>query len=565
METLEPAAPSNGRGKWMWGIVGGLAIVGLIAAGIVVIPRLLNTGAGAVNVTAAAMPADTQIYFAFNPHFDKLPNGGVILKAWSDPDFVASLEGHVRDALENAGLDWDQDIASWLGDEAAIGVGDLKLGEMVSSATPAAPSYVMAVATRDKALSDALLDKLRAQADPRAEFRAELYRDVATVERSGDARGAPVAYATVRDLVLVASGPDTLHAAIDAVLDGTGLDKSSKYQSTLGKLRGGRALTAYVDIAPLFDSIMDMMQRSGGLPPAGFDQSALDAIEAVQGVAMGLSFEPDGLLLEMIGVTDVNQLPVESLGALSAPGSPNRLLRAVPDSTFVYLGGDVAPDAFDALRENPQFEESARMIERELGIDLMEDVFSWLNGEIALVAMPGALTGGASSIPFGVALLVDSDDAASAEAGLDRLVRAIADQSFSEIEDVSIGDARLRALVDFSGEPTLVYGLLNDKAVVAFPENAAQKLSAAADNPLAEDDTFREAIAPLPRDNGGYFYVNPKRIIDLVALGMAFGGEECTACALFEPVRAVALAAEQPQAEAGVQRTLMFVLLDVSQ
>ena len=565
METLQPTPPPRRRFGLLLGIGIGLVVVALIGLGVVFIPRLLGTTAPTLNVTAAAMPAGTQFYFSFNPHFEQLPNGGVVLKAWSDPEIAESIEGSIRDALEDNDVDWDQDIAPWLGDEIGLGIGNLPLDPNASSETP--PSLVLVAVTRDVVLSNAFLAKWRANRESGgSEFTEQTYRDVPTVEQTDTGFDQPMAYATVKDQVIVATGSNDLHAVIDAALDGTGLDTSSNYQATLSQLRGGRAVTAYMDAGPLFETLIEQMQASGGVPPAAVNQSALDALDALQGVAMGLSFEANGLLLETVASADVSRLPGEQQAALTARGSSNRLLRAVPDSTFLYLGSEILPDTLDALADDPNFAASLEMIESQTGIDLTTDVFSWLTGEFAIVAMPGSLiSSGPSQLPFGFALILEATDQQAAEAGAHKLIQTLVDQSGGEIGEVEVSGNRLRAVLDtVSGDPVLVYGSIGDRLVLALPQNAAQKIADTADDPLADDETFKTAIAPLPTSNSGYFYLKPKPIVDLLSLGLTFSGQECLACALFEPVRALAFAAEQPQIEAGLGRTTLFVLLDTS-
>ncbi len=567
METLEPTPPPRRRSRTLLGIGIGLVIVALIGLGVLLIPRLLGTTVGAVNVTAAAMPAETQVYFSFNPHFDQLPNGDVVRKAWGNGEFAELIEGSIRDTLADNDLDWDQDIVPWLGDEIGIGLWNLPLDFTASDAPP--PSVALAIETRDVTMSNALLAKLlRAQAESTgSRFTEQTYRDVVTVEQTDPGSGEPVAYAQIEDLAIVATGSDDLHAAIDALLDKNGLDVTSHYQTATGQLRGGRAVTAYMNLGPIFKALIDSLQESSEAPPTELNQQALDTLEALQGAAMGLSFEPNGLRLEVVATVDVEQLPAGQQASLTAPPSSSRLLRAVPDSTFFYAGGTIPPNALDVLLGDPSFVEAAKALEQQFGIDLQEDVLSWLNGEIAVVAMPGsALGGGPFPFPFSLALIVNVADKQLAETSAHRLIEALAAESGSAIEEVTIGDVGLRGILDTrSGEPVLVYGLIRDNWVLAFPESAAQKIISAGERPLADDETFKEAVAPLPKDNGGYLYVKPRPIVDLATLGLSAGGQRCVPCAFFEPVRAIAFAAEQPQAEAGVGRNLFFALVDTSE
>jgi len=560
METQQPTAPSNSRSKLAIGVVAGLLIVALVAAGVIFIPRLLSP-ASAANPAAAAMPANTQIFFSFNPHYENLPNGDVVKKAWDEDVLAGLFEDSFLQALEQANLNWEQDIASWLGDEVGFGIADLSLGEFGFSELP---TFVVAAATRDKARSDAFLAKVRAEAESSgAEFTAQSYRDVATVEQAGGDGEPTSAYATVKDVVIVASGAGALRAAIDAVLDGSGLDKSANFQAAVSKLRGGRAMTAYIEAGSLMKGLIEQLQQSSGMAGA-FDQATLDALNAMQGEALGLSFEPNGMLLEFAATVDLSQMPAEDVATLTAPGMVSTLLRAVPDTTFVYFGGALQPEAFEAMFAAPTMQEALDTIQIQTGINLQEDVFSWLSGEIALTVLPGTLSGG-SSLPVGVALLVRPEDKELAASKLDALMRTIAEQAFAEIVDVTVGDSSMRALADPGGEPMVVYGLIGDALVIAAPENAAQKIDRVGDRSLADAETFKAAVAPLPRSNSGYLYIQPKPILDLVTLGLAFSKQECPACDLLAPVRAFAFAAEQPPAERNVGRAALFILLDVEE
>ncbi|MGH2592591.1 MAG: DUF3352 domain-containing protein, partial [Anaerolineae bacterium] len=530
METPQPTTPPKSRSRVLLGIGIAVVVVALIGLGVLLIPRLLNTTASTVNVTAAVMPADTQVYLSFNPHFDKLPNGDVVLKAWNDPEIAKSIEDSIRDALEGNDLDWDQDIAPWLGDEIGLGTSNLPLDPNASRETP--PSLVLVAATRDTARSDALLAKLRAASEANgSKYTEQAYRGVTTVEQTGPDSGTSMAYATFNSLVVVATSADDLHAAIDASLDGKGLDKSSNYQATLSQLRGGRAVTVYFDLALLLKALFERMEEAGGFQTTPLSQSALESLEALQGMAIGLSFEANGLRFEIIASTDVSKLPSDQAAIFTAPANPNRLLRAAPDSTFLFAGGQnlasLSRIFLESMRSaDASVEESLQAFERAAEVDLEKDIFGWMTGEFAIVAMPGAgFGGGTSQIPFGLALIIEAADKQLAETNIHKLIQALAAESRAEISEVIVGDARLHALLDnFNDEPVLVYGVLGDHFVLALSDNTAKKIAGAADGSLADDETFKTAIASLPKNNNGFFYLKPKPIVDLLTLGLTFSG-----------------------------------------
>ncbi len=565
MEPLEPAPQPKSRGRLALGIVAGLVVVGLIVAAVLIIPRLQQPAASTVNISASAMPADTQVYFAFNPHYDKLPNGGVVRKAWSDPDVFQPLEDDIREGLAGRDLDWDKDIAPWLGDEVAIGVSNLPLGPSDPDAPP--PRAVLAAATRDVAASNQMLSRLRSQAESSgAEFREQAYRGVTIVEQVDVRPDSAIAYATINDMLIAATGADSLRAAIDALLDGKGLDKSSDYRAAVGPLRGGRALTAYADVGALFKPMLDQLSREmpSGLMLSGLDQTRF---------GLGLSFEPNGALLEVITLGDpAIGLPVEDKTGAQAVPNPNRLLRAVPDSTFLYMSGRRLADWYDDMlailkAAGPQVgvEDALGDLERQTGIDLQEDIFGWMTGEAAVAVMPsGGLLGGPAPLPFGFALIIEAGDKERAASGPHKLLQLLAAQSRASIEDVTVGDYPMHAYVDpASGSSTFVYGLMGDNFVLALPESAARRIATAGSRPLADDADFKAAIAPLPRDTIGYVYFKPESIVSLATAGLRLNDQECPACVLLDPVRALAFTIEYPPKQAGSVRSVMFLMLDV--
>ena len=483
---------------------------------------------------------------------------------WSDPQIAKSIEDSIRTGLNRLNVDWEQDIAPWLGDEIGLGISNISLAPNAPSSTPA--SVAMVIATRDTAKSDALLAKLRVKLQSNGvKLDDQTYRNVATVEQTAAGPGGGIAYATVNGLVIVANGSEELHGAVDATLDGKGLDKSSKYQATLSKLRGGRAATVYLNADALIKPILDSLKT--GLSPAFLVlSSGLDA----QGFGLGLTFQPNGLLAEFItSGSATTKLPVEEKTGSKAVSNPNRMLRAVPDTTLLYASGRRLSDAFSDLLTalkllDPRSADSLGKFEREAGIDLQKDIISWMTGEAAFAVVPGAGLIGSGASPVDVALIVEAGDKQVAEAGTHKLIQALAAQSGGKVGDVTVGDNRLHALLDFGGNPSLVYGLIGDNFVLASSQSAARAIASAGSSPLADAKDFKEAVAPLPGNNIGYVYFKPKLLVDYLTVLSSLGNQKCDACTVLAPLRALAFTIEYPPSEPGAIRSALFMLLDTA-
>jgi hypothetical protein len=561
MESPQEVMPLSPRSKTPFVIAGVIVVIALIALALWIVPQLLDTRAAAPSdITAATLPADLLFYASFNPHFQELPNGDVLLKAWSDPQIAQSFESNIRDALSEANLDWDQDIASWLGDEAGVGI-------RATSLQTDSPTVIAVIATRDAAQAGAFLAKVRSAREAEgAAFNEETYRDVAVTELQTASEQLRMAYALQGDFVLFANGPNAstdLRAAIDAAFDGNGFVQSTHYQSTLSKLRGGRALSVYADIETAFETLAESLDDSFAGTP-GMNPFAVDT----QGFAMGVSFDPNGVLAEFITTGDPSaKLPVEERTGAAAAPNPNTLLRAVPDSTFLYMSGRRISDAFEDIvalikTTTPEFENELNRFESEAGINLQEDLIGWMTGEAAVAVMPGSGLLGPNPSPVGLAVLIQSDDPQRAEKGSHRLVQALAPQLQANVEDVDVAGHALHGVVDsFSDMPLVIYGVLDDKFVLAMPESAAEQI-ATVERPLADDEVFKEAVAPLPANNIGYVYFNPDTLVNYLAGALAVSGQSCDACTYLKSIRALTFSIEYPPVEAGVIRSMLFMLLD---
>ncbi len=557
-----PPAPRKDKAKLFLAAGIGLIVVALIGLGWLIVPRLLNTGSAQTHITAAALPGDIELFFAFNPHFTQIPNGDVVGKAWG-ADTFKPLEDNLRTSLRTVQLDWDQDVAPWLGDEVSVGINHIQWESNVTPAS-AQTSLMFALATRDKDKSDAALTKWRKNLETNGQaFTDQTYRSVTLASNGSTRSGEISAYATVNNVVIFASGVDALHAAIDAALDKHGLDQSRSFQATLAQLRGNRAATLFLDTEQMKQFIL----RVPTLQSA--DAATREGLNALQGAGLGLTFESNGLELETIIAFDPDKLSVNQLAALTAKSNPNQLLRHIPANAYLYIGLDnlaagIEPFLTGMAVSQPSLESSLQQFERETGLNLAKDVFGWMTGEVTLMAMPAQI-GGSNQLPVSFALIADAADPHKADATLHQLFQALTKQGGNTIGDITIGDAKLHAIQDARGNPTLIYGQLGDELVVTLAEDTVERITAAESKPLADDETFKAAIAPLPGANGGYFYLKPQPIIDLISLGLTAAGQECPVCPVFEPIRALASANERPPAQANVLRAVVFVLLDVKQ
>ncbi len=551
-----PVAPSRDHARLFVGIGVALIVIALIALGVLIVPRLINPASAPKPTAAAAMPINTQVLLSINPHFDQLPNGEVVKKAWGDSTFESDL----RATLHQLGIDWDKDVGPWLGDEIAFGMTDLKVAQSEAETTP---PVLMIVAASDTSGLNALLARARTGAESQGyKVREENYRGVSIVELIGWLPNMHDVYAVADNFLIFSNRVDEVHASIDAITDKKGLDQSRSYQATLAELRGDRAATMYLDLTP-FKTAIGQTPSVSALGEAG--QTAVDA---VQGFGLGLTFEPNGLRLEMVVASDADKLPLDQPSALRVKSNPNELLRAVPDTAILYasgynLAGTIGPFLDGLAASNPEVGVALRNFQQTAGLDLQRDLFGWVTGEYALVVLPGALSG-ATQLPMDFAFVAEEPQRRQAMPVVHKLIQALAAESNAKIDDISMPYVTLKGVLDSNGNPIVMYGPFGDsKFMLTTSRPAAQKILDATARPLAEGELFRAATAPLPVSNSGYLYLKPKPIIDLLSLGLTMSGQDCGLCSWFDPVKAIASTSDQPSRRANIVRAEMFVLLDV--
>ena len=256
-----------------------LGVIGVAAAAIAN-RTAQTTGEATVNV----MPVDTMMYFSLNPHTDQLPNYKVIADAWKDSKEARQVAAGLQLAVTQAGLNWEDDIAPWLGDRAAFGLLDLggldKVGETAVDTLGAyrSPGFVLALHTRDKAASDKALANIRGMLEKSIKPNGyvtntlgdDAYRGIPlfymTTESSygrGDNATTRtqenLAVATINDVVVLASSRTDLQKSIDAALDGKSLATSVNYQTVMNTLPAQNVGTLYLDYSRFMPAYLDMV------------------------------------------------------------------------------------------------------------------------------------------------------------------------------------------------------------------------------------------------------------------------------------------------------------------
>ncbi len=350
---------------------------------------------------------------------------------------------------------------------------------------------------------------------------------------------AGLAVAFLPDALVTAEHP----AAIEQYLrqrDSTpSLTDRPEFQRTLANRAASRAfLAVYGNALELLNydaSLAALPQVSLPLPLPPIPSLDADSLQTLRSLNFGGTLE--GLVypleqgIQVRGRYYYDAVPF-TFGLTPRLPSADSPLTLLPASTFLALSGrnvrgfwqslsSILDRASDVTREGLQAVRTGFTL--FTGLDLDNDLFGWMDGEVAIAAFP---TDGGPLEYVGLGLLVQTSDRAAAEttlAALDNLLpgfgiaatpRTVNQQPVTSWELLS-------SWTDDDYIPELSVGshswVTDDTLVMtsgAVP--MARVLAPSPHDPLANFFLFDQATATFPSPNNGYFYLNVGATLALV-------------------------------------------------
>ncbi|TVP63029.1 MAG: DUF3352 domain-containing protein [Nodularia sp. (in: Bacteria)] len=436
----------------------------------------------------------------------------VTVSLLTNPEKLKSLErqGELSQLktslLAKSGIDYKQDIQPWLGNEITLSVTTVDIDRDPENGKQ--PGYLMALATEKPEKSREFLDVLfsrRVLAG--ANLAVEQYEGVKLISDNSQAG------AVVDGFVLFANDLSVLRDAINNVqAPDLNLSSSSQYQKAAQQLPKASLATAFLNLPavaawqglelpdPTFHSqIISLSLNSKGLlAETSFltDSEIMPASAPVSQTVKALEYIPDasGLVisssdLENLGNSDLAQLWTQVKTALSGSGT----------------------DAISSLVK-PLAE-----VENSQGINLAEDIFSWVKGEYALAVLPHAGESAADWV-FVVEKLADVPE------GISRL-DAIASSSGLSISSFNLNQQKIFAWTELTAatqqtdtqkRPAFaieakvqgVHTTLGNYEIFASNLETLNEVITVENGSLTSDSSFQDSLAAIPQPNQGYVYLD---------------------------------------------------------
>jgi hypothetical protein len=323
----------------------------LLACAVVTVAILAGCGGGGGGSTdvgpAAAVPADTPIYLDATVKPTGTAQSGAqaaLSKILDTPDPGAKIVSLIEDQSKADGhpINYQQDIAPWLGQKAAIFFTELgpdSKGSVVVETTNPGASLAFA----QKASGDTATDPAPVS------YNGSSYQ----VDKSEPG----MVFGTVGNF-LVEGDLAGFKAAVDAN-SGDSLGDSSDFTDAIGDLPSNRLGTVYTVPKTFIDA----------LGPDAFDAQSKQQLESAAGDQIN---EPAAGAL----TADADSVQLEATGGNSGVETPeSSLIGAVPGQAWLALGignlGDSVKRSIDQLKEQiPDFESTQQQIQQATGASL---------------------------------------------------------------------------------------------------------------------------------------------------------------------------------------------------
>ena len=464
--------------------------------------------------------------------------------------------------LANFGLDYDQDVKEWLGEEITLAVTALDFDRDPDNGLK--PGYLLVATSKDPEQARQFLQasySKKALAGT-SDLVFEQYKGINLIYQRPK---LPLkennigASAVVGEYVLFANHPKVLKDAINNVQAVNLSLQNTAYQEALNSLVDPRVGVVYLNLPAV----------SAWVSKQPFQETP----EVNQLLTATIAVKPEGLVAQtaVMGLTEIsseNSLLGEPVGALGY----------LPAESVVAIAGTDLNSFWTSLSsENPgensnTFSPALKPIFENLvasfpDLDLPEDIFSWVQGEYALALLP--LPGKRTNDWVFIAEKVANANLEAAIQHLDDLALAkgnsvstipLFDRNtvvWSQLSQANQSpDNSFRLNTQVKGVHTTV----DNYTILSSSLEALAEAISAPENPLVESENWLEMLGLLPSQNEGYVYLNwQKGRPTLEKQFPLLRVVELSARPLFEHLRSLTLTSLG--SESGIKRaTILFNL-----
>ncbi|MBD2083723.1 DUF3352 domain-containing protein [Coleofasciculus sp. FACHB-542] len=452
----------------------------------------------------------------------------------------AELNQFKQSLLANTDLDYRRDIQPWLGDEITLALTSLDFDRTRDNGEQR--GLLLAVTTKNPQRSREFVDLFwQKQANVETDLVFETYKGVKLIYKNQDSvvktqdavnkgfynrdRSAlpkdainrasaqnSVATAVVGDrFVLFANNPRVLKEAINNVqAPNLSLSDSTSYQRAIESISQPKIGLTYVNLPALAKLLGN--------------NSQMEIDPTYESLAIAISPKTQGLLAETALLAATGQEIPPTTPSLSQPVGA---LQYLPEKIAIAASGSNLEQLWTQLTSGLDSDDSlAQLINQPIanlqarwGIDLKQDIFSWVQGEYALGMLPRPDRKDSDWI-----FVAEKSETTKAEAAIDRLDASAKQQGLS-VSSFTLENQPISAWtkltttaeknqgddqdpVKLEAQVKGVHASVGKYEIFTTSIEAMNQAIKAPDNSLVKSDRFQANITSLPQPNNGYLYLD---------------------------------------------------------
>jgi hypothetical protein len=456
------------------------------------------------------------------------------LRQFGTPQIQAQLDKNLaefRDRLLTAtGYDYQREIQPWVGKEVSIAFVPPPLPPATpnsqlppTSNSDRQQSLVMVLPIANQTAAKQILEQPKPPKQGKSSQRN--YKGVEIRETQGaKAQNYSAAVLDGRYLV-VTDNPQATERAID-----TYKGAAASLEQTAGYAKAFEQITAKQRFAQLYVNVPAAARIAAANPSHSFSPQGLAQLQNNQGVAATINLEPEGIRLKSISwrKPDSQQL-------LIVENNAGKMQNRLPAETLMMLsGGNLQRLWQEYAREaksNPQApirpQELRKGVTSITGLDLDQDLLSWMDGEFAVSMVPATpKTGSPDNFALSLVFLVQTKNRNKAEQALFQLERVMRSKYQFQVQETKIKDRAVTNWIAPYGTVATRGWLDGDVAFFALGAPVAERLIPQPQTSLASAVQFQQTVPSELGATNGQFFLNVEPTIKALPLPQFFSGQQ---------------------------------------
>jgi len=454
------------------------------------------------------------------------------LQQFGTPQIQAQLDknlAQLRDRLLTAnGYNYQRDIQPWVGKEISIAFVPPPLSP--AAPTPTVPSnsdrsqsLVMVLPIANQTAAKQILEQ--PQPSTQGKLSQRNYKGVEIRETQGSKTQNYSAAVLDGRYLVVTDNPQATERAIDTYKGAT-----ASLEQTAGYTQAFEQITAKQRFAQLYVNVPVAARIAAANPSRSFSPQGLAQLQNNQGVAATINLEAEGIRLKSI-----SWRKPDSQQVFAVENNAGKMQSRLPAETLMMLSsGNLQRLWQEYAREvqsNPQApirpQELRKGITSVTGLDLDQDLLSWMDGEFAVSMVPAAPKAGApDNFALSLVFLVQTKNRNKAEQALFQLERVMRSKYQFQVQETKIKDRAVTNWIAPYGTVATRGWLDGDIAFFALGAPVAERLIPQPQTSLASAAQFQQTVPSELGATNGQFFLNVEPTVKALPLPQFFSGQK---------------------------------------